>query len=167
MRLYQWTKWINVAWLCYPHWFCLNAQRCSSCWGHYHPSNSCIITSEADSVFCPPVLMPGRSEVCVNVTTASSQYSAEENVDSMLITFFPWTERVSSCQLGATLGQNPFECLNVNISSPFFPLRWVCVCVCVCVCVRVCMCVLWVSHLFSLFVCSGEKWWQTHELQCF
>lgn len=37
---------------------------------------------------------------------------------STLITFVPLTQCASSCLLGATWGQNPFERLNVNISSP-------------------------------------------------
>lgn len=98
--------------------FCLTAQRCSSCWRHYHPSHGYIIKSEVDSAFCPKVLFVwGEVCVCVCVYTRSVypqlQYSVG-HADSMLITFVPLTNTVRFLlSVGSSVGTKrfwDFEC---------------------------------------------------------
>lgn len=138
--------------------FCLTAQRCSSSWRHYGPSDGYIIKSEVDSAFCPEVLFVRWSEVCVCVYTRSVypqlQYSVG-HADSMLITFVPLTNTVRFLlSVGSSVGTKRFWDFECQHLLPLIST--------LCACLRARH--LTPSHLFGLFfffVCSVVEKWKT------
>lgn len=110
---HEWNKRISIAWLYYPHWFGLIAQRCSSCWRHDYPSDSCIIKYEVAGAFCPQVLCLCQSEVCS--CDVSPLSTVQEHVDSMLISLIPltvfphvsWEQRWDKTPLSVWMSTSP------------------------------------------------------------
>lgn len=75
----------------------------------------------------PPPEVPAAwsGQLFVNVSgrlRSCALYRAQRRnrAERMLIKFVPITAVRLPCLLGATLGQNPFQSLNVNVSSPLF-----------------------------------------------